>query len=231
MKVFVCLLALMVATPLFAQQEGQEKQEPQESMPYTKIRLRDLAFSVGLGLEANGYPRGVKTNDNALKGIGAGGLVSMDLQWSPAFAAGLKGSYNINFDDYTAWDLQALFRWYFVQSFAPYPRRNNFFIQGEGGIVFQREPIATTTHAADEVVQGWGGGALIGTRFSLKPNLYIEPYVRAGYPWLWGAGVVIGYTFHYLYSTKNGSAAPGTMRDAWIIVVNHSATPNGSLIR
>jgi hypothetical protein len=228
---FACLFALMAAAPLSAQQEPQEgqdtqdRQEAPEAMPYTRLEWRDLAFSAGLGAEANGYPRGWKTKDDGLPGLGLGGLFMLDVQWSPAFAAGLKGSYNTNFQEYTAWDGLALFRWYFLQSFAPFERTNNFFVQAEGGIVFQREPFATDKHDPYEVVQGWGGGLVIGTRISLKPSLYLEPYVRTGYPWLWGAGVLVGYTFHYRYAKQSGSAPPRGMRDVRIIVVNYSETP------
>jgi hypothetical protein len=159
-------------------------------------------------------------------GLGAGGLFQLDVQWTLPFAAGLKGSYDTNFHEYTAGDLQAFFRWYFLQSFMPIARKYNFFVQGEGGIVFQREPIRTSKHEPYEVVPGLGGGLVVGTRISLKPNWYLEPYVRTGYPWLWGVGATVGWTFPFRYANQNGYELPGeSRRDLTVIVVNYNGAP------
>jgi hypothetical protein len=40
----------------------------------------------------------------------------------------------------------------------------------------------------------FSGGLAAGWRITLKDNFYIEPFVRGGYPYGWGAGIMAGIT-------------------------------------
>jgi hypothetical protein len=79
----------------------------------------------------------------------------------------------------------------FFRAYLPPGRQDGFFIQaGVGPSIFAREgalfpPGANSTSA----------GVALGWRFPLGKYFYIEPALRAGYPYIAGAGVSAGFRF------------------------------------
>jgi hypothetical protein len=79
----------------------------------------------------------------------------------------------------------------FLRVYLPPGRHDGFFIQaGAGPCVFVRDapmfpPKISSTSA----------GVILGWRFLLGSRWYVEPYLRAGYPYVAGAGVSTGFRF------------------------------------
>jgi outer membrane protein OmpA-like peptidoglycan-associated protein len=158
-----------------------------------------LIFSTGLGGEATGSSR-----DN----LAAGGLLQADFRLWGGFSLGVKGEYGTNFDSIDdsvqTLDIKAFLRIYPLDFFKLHA---GVFLQGEMGRLFAWESVATTKHAAGEMVSGWSYGGTVGARFAFPPgeygNFYLEPFARMGVPILWSGGIVAGYSFHSsaIYST------------------------------
>jgi hypothetical protein len=79
----------------------------------------------------------------------------------------------------------------FLRVYLPPGRHDGFFIQaGAGPCVFIEEaplfpPKLSSTSA----------GVILGWRFLLSSRWYVEPYLRAGYPYVAGAGASVGFRF------------------------------------
>ncbi|GBU29537.1 hypothetical protein R84B8_03109 [Treponema sp. R8-4-B8] len=72
------------------------------------------------------------------------------------------------------------------------PKKDNtgIFLQAEGGIVFFSYEKFQFTGYLSPV-----GGISAGWRFMMNKNWYIEPFVRVGYPYIFGAGFSTGFRF------------------------------------
>jgi hypothetical protein len=79
----------------------------------------------------------------------------------------------------------------FARVYLPLDRRDGFFIQaGVGPSVFVRKNALFPPR-----VSSVSGGLTFGRRFPLGKRLFIEPSLRAGYPYIIGAGVSAGFRF------------------------------------
>jgi hypothetical protein len=160
-------------------------------------------FSLGLGAEANANRAPVAL----------GGMLHMDIRFARLFAAGIKGTYSLDFmklPEYsfaedTLIEGDALFRWYALSK-AWKPRGDKtggetaIFLQAEAGVA-----LGETHFAWDDafmpkfniggLTSALSGGIAAGVRFTFPNNLYLEPYGRFGYPYTWSGGIALGYTF------------------------------------
>ena len=149
------------------------------ALPNTKT-----AFNWSAGLLA-------ETNMNAPKGYAFGsGLYFLfmfpDTGKAGRFSAGIKGLYSTDFKRYRIADTVLLLRWNFYD-FAKHKSDGGFFIQAEGGAAFGWNG----ENAASKPVVFGLGQAAIGYRYTLR-SFFMEPYIYAGYPTLWGAGIAGG---------------------------------------
>jgi hypothetical protein len=79
----------------------------------------------------------------------------------------------------------------FFRVYLPPDRRDGFFIQaGVGPSVFARNGALFPPK-----VNSTSAGVGLGWRFMLGKYFYIEPALRAGYPYIAGAGVSAGFRF------------------------------------
>ena len=126
-------------------------------------------ISIGLGVEGNA---------NTRENFALGGGLSVLLDVSRDLAAGIKTTFSYDFSTVGAWETAALFRYYLpLDTIGP-------FIQAEAGCIVFFE------HG--EVFPAFSGGVRTGWRFSFDRNWYVEPSIRGGYPFMWGAGIVAG---------------------------------------
>jgi hypothetical protein len=124
---------------------------------------------------------GVEANSNTREGAAFGGSLSGGVDLDNQFSLGLKAAFSSNMDTITALETAALFRYYLPLKFS------GLFAQAELGAVIFFEN--------DSSYPAFLGGAAFGWRFNFYKNWYIEPYVRGGYPFIWGAGVLAGLHF------------------------------------
>jgi hypothetical protein len=98
------------------------------------------------------------------------------------FGAGLKAGYSYNFSGIGTLEMAALGRWYFL-SF----EKSRLFAQLEAG--------ADLIFYDGETFPAFLGGLAVGWRVSLggpSGSWYLEPAIRGGYPYIWGAGLGFG---------------------------------------
>jgi hypothetical protein len=133
-------------------------------------------FSLGLAIEGN-----MNTRRNAAMGE----HLSFDYNFTNIFAGGIKLGFSHNFDRIKVVESEAFFRWYFFD--LPEIR---FFAQADLGASVIMEEVPEDIRVRPAVMGGFSGGV----RFLLG-NWYLEPFIRGGYPFVWGAGLSAGYRF------------------------------------
>jgi hypothetical protein len=121
---------------------------------------------------------GGEANANTRKGTAFAGGLSFGFELNRHIALGLKAEYSHNWDTVAALEGAAFLRWY-----PALPVRGLFLPAEAGGIVFFEK---------GENFPALLGGLAAGWRFYLPKNIYVEPYVRGGYPFAWGAGLNLG---------------------------------------
>jgi hypothetical protein len=166
MKYFLlCVLLLALAWTAFAQED--------EGGAVTVPEGKHLAASLGL-----------EGNNNNPHGAALGFTYALDYRLHRYFAAGLRGGFSANFSRSNTVETAAAA--YFV---IPYETLD-FFLYGGIGVsgIFTYE-----TSMAKILLEGGGGVRVPLEIFHIID--YIEGSVRFGYPFLWGAGVMVGKRF------------------------------------
>jgi len=167
--------------------------EDNQSFPATAF-FGKQKFALGAGVELNMNSR----EDVA----GAIGVISrFDANITPNLALG--ANLGMSFSDLTTLEAGALFRWYIF---------SGLFVEADGGIWFATNRDSTVDD--DFANFRFMGGAKAGMRIPLSRNIYIEPAVRAGYPFMLGAGVMAGIRMPFIGSGDpvggmTGRGAPG----------------------
>ena len=124
---------------------------------------------------------GAAANANTRQGVAAGGAFSFGIDVNRHLAIGYKTAYSNDFDTMSVIERAALIRWYI-----PLQTRGLFMQAELGSSVFFEN---------GESYPAFLSGAALGWRFSLGGNMFIEPTVRGGYPFVWGAGITAGFSF------------------------------------
>jgi hypothetical protein len=125
---------------------------------------------------------GLEWNMNSHKGYAAGAGLGFDFNLSRFFAIGLSVTASHNFTVFTAIEPAAMFRWYFLGK-----NHTGFFAQADAGAYLYMEN--------EQTIPVFLGGLRTGLRLPLGRSFYIEPYGRAGYPFVFGIGVTAGMRF------------------------------------
>jgi hypothetical protein len=133
----------------------------------------DTKMAAGLGLE---------WNMSSHKGYAAGAGLGFDYNLFRFFAVGLSVTASHNFTAFTAIEPAAMFRWYFWGK-----NHTGFFAQADAGVYLYMEN--------EQTIPVFLGGLRTGFRLPLGQFFYIEPYGRAGYPFVFGIGITAGMRF------------------------------------
>jgi hypothetical protein len=129
---------------------------------------------VGLGMEVNA---------NTRDGAAFGGGLSAGLDINREFSFGVKAAVSSNLDTIVSLETAGLFRYYLPFKFS------GLFAQAElGAVIFFEDGKSYPAIL---------GGIAFGWRYHFINNWYIEPLVRCGYPFVWGAGFVAGFHFDF----------------------------------
>ncbi|WP_024469791.1 hypothetical protein [Treponema pedis] len=169
--------------PLIKETESNNDKTEKTGLSLTENKANKLNWSLGLLTEAN-------MNTPKKYSFGTG-LYAMFLLPYPAktgrFQIGIKGLYSYNFKSVHTVNTSLLFRWNFYDFKKIKTADSGFFIQAEAGAAFAWN---VKSSALKPLIFPLGQGTA-GYRFSLN-NFFIEPYIYAGYPALWGAGLTAG---------------------------------------
>jgi hypothetical protein len=129
-------------------------------------------FSLGLGIEGHMYAR---------KSVALGTAVSADYGFLPNLAAGIRFGVSHNLAHIMTLEPEVFARWYVWNV------KNLFFFAQAGlgaSIIFE-------DRKAYPAVMG---NLAAGLRIPFN-QWYVEPHLRTGYPFIWGAGVSAGRRF------------------------------------
>ena len=125
---------------------------------------------------------GAEVSANTREGASVGGGILLGLDLSRRFALGMKVAYYHDADEVGALEPSVLARLYF-------PLKNTYpFVQANLGTVIFFE--------YGESFPAFLGSLSAGWRFHPGRSWYIEPSVRGGYPFIWGAGLSVGMYFN-----------------------------------
>jgi len=130
------------------------------------------SFFIGIGNEINA---------NSHLGMVTSIDLTLGLDINKTFCIGVKASYHHDLNMVNTIEPRLLLRLYLM----PFSLRP--FIQTETGAV-----IIT---AANDRYYNFSAGITTGCRINMKNFFYIEPALRLGYPFLWGAGITAGFRF------------------------------------
>ena len=183
---FVCIFSLTVYT--FADTMDEHDNVPEEDiliyeddedLKFEPKRASEDAFWIALSPETAMYR-------NSGFCFGAG----FAFAYGKRASIGLKAAYFVNFEDrIDVLELGFLLRFYLLKGilnsvlYLQLTGGHALFIRGDDGISFPAH---------------WGtmyGGPEIGWRFLFGNVFFLEPFVRAGYPYLFGGGISAGVVF------------------------------------
>ena len=139
---------------------------------------------IGFGVEANG---------NTLDGSAAGFGWSIGMDLNRYFGLGMKTAISYDFDSLYNMEQSGLLRFYLPLN------KQGLFLQAEAGSSIFFEDNESHFYFLGGVTAGW--------RFVIKESFYIEPYVRGGFPFIWGGGLNAGIKlFREEFSLRRGEA-------------------------
>jgi len=138
----------------------------------TKTVSADDKFFVGLGPEFN---------ENTRHGVAFGGVFHAGMNFTQRISFGVKVGCFYDFESIIAVDPSVFFRYYI-------PIIEGLFVQAEAGSIIFFED--------GESYPAVLGGLAAGWHYNFGKKWYLEPFVRSGYPHLWGVGVVMGLRFN-----------------------------------
>jgi hypothetical protein len=127
---------------------------------------------------------GAETAFYGISKLAYGGSIA--LGYGSGSSIGIKAAYLYNTEGFTVIEFNFLLRWYFLGRTSA----DGLFIQFGGGPVFFTEgntPFNASAHTASMSV-----GLDLGWRILLGRRFFLEPSVRAGYPFFIGAGLSAG---------------------------------------
>jgi hypothetical protein len=152
-----------------------------------KVLLLFIVFITLIGLveaqEAKqiAFGAGIEGNMNTRKGAALGMSAGVDYDVFPNLAVGIKAGFSHNMARIMTLEPEVFTRWYVWEL-----KNLSFFVQAGVGIsvIFEDKE----AHPAAL------GDLTLGVRIPFN-RWFVEPSLRAGYPFIWGAGVSAGYRF------------------------------------
>jgi hypothetical protein len=140
-----------------------------ESSPQTEPGLKKQAH-LGLGVEGN-----INIADKMIFGHS----ICYDKQLFTHFGLGFMLTISSDFGSFTSMEPEVFGRWYFLDMGIP-----------GGGLFLQEDMGIRLTVDNFEVTPAFLGGLSLGFRYAFKyQDYYVEPYIRGGYPFIFGIGL------------------------------------------
>ena len=171
----------------------------------TKLLLLLTFLALGNGLYAQtttgsishwSLDGGISSSDILIEGLSFGLILDPRIALSSKIMVGAKNIINFSSNDIVALETQAYLRWNFL-GLGNVERPTNLFVQGGAGLlaVYRGSDV---TYTRGSVLADITGGITI----PLNDRWHIEPSVRAGYPFIVGAGLTAGIRFPLKQNTR-----------------------------
>jgi hypothetical protein len=153
------------------------------------LGAEERQFSLGLGAEAN---------KNAETGAAFGYHARLFYDLTGTVSLGFTLGVSHDFKGLTVYEDMLSFRWYFAEltQKSPYFSSFRFFAQGDMGSTLVHQGRSPGDFAFLRSFTG-------GMRISVAGPWYLEPYVRAGLPFVVGGGLAGGFSFAGFPSLKD----------------------------
>ncbi|MDR1126942.1 MAG: hypothetical protein LBL06_02315 [Treponema sp.] len=156
--------------------------------PAGKACAQSKAVQLGFGFEGN---------MNTAHGGAFGRSISVDIQLFKYIVNGVALTISDDFERFTAIEPETFVRYYLPLNSIPALREKalfnikdgGFFVQGDLGVSID---MGLTTNVTPRLL----GGLTMGLRYLYKDgDYYIEPFLKTGYPFLFGGGLRFGCKF------------------------------------
>ncbi|MDR3114162.1 MAG: hypothetical protein LBU25_01420 [Treponema sp.] len=122
---------------------------------------------------------GVEGNINIRNRMIFGHSIGYDKQLFTSFGLGFIFTMSTDFGTFTSMEPEVFGRWYFLAMGIP-----------GGGLFLQEDMGIRLTSDNFEFTPAFLGGVSLGFRYAFKyQDYYVEPYVRGGYPFVFGVGL------------------------------------------
>ena len=143
---------------------------------------------------------GFGMNNILVDGTSYEAIFDPKLRLSPALMLGSKNGFNMSTDKIITLETQAFLRWniFGIPARDPgfYQQYFNFFIQGGGGLLGSiKGPDDIDLPNKKKTRSSLLADGGLGVTIPLGKRWVIEPSVRGGYPFIWGAALTAGYKF------------------------------------
>ncbi|MDR2193038.1 MAG: hypothetical protein LBP19_00985 [Treponema sp.] len=132
------------------------------------------------------------------KGWAFGRSISIDVQFFTYVIMGSAVTISDDFKQFTAIEPEIFVRWYPPLTAVPFLKKAAFLEIKDGGFFVQGDiGVSTIIGFFDrDVTPLFLGGLTIGFRFPFQNGDYfMEPFIKSGYPFLFGAGMRFGCRF------------------------------------
>ena len=140
-----------------------------------------------------GFGGGMEMNMNSSENFAGAAVLGFNYNLPlPSFTAGITAGISLDFSTGRAIEFAPFFRWYVLGGYS------GIFAQADVGFSFITE--------SEENFPRFLGGLRGGYRMPLGDKFFVEPYVRAGYPFAFGIGVIGGLLIQG--AGTNGGASP-----------------------
>ena len=169
MKKRILILFFLISVCVFNVSSQDTLPDTQETPAFETINNRNTAFSYGADV-----------NVNSSEGLAYGAVLGFEFKIAGRFHTGILITASSNGTSNSVIEPSVLVRYYFSEQYG-------FFLQLDAG--------ASIIAENDEVNFTFLGGLRSGYRFQIGAVFFIEPFLRMGYPFLAGGGVLFGYRY------------------------------------
>ena len=130
---------------------------------------------------------GPEFNKNSRENFAGGAVLNFGFKVGSYFAFGINATASYDFQNTFVIEPGAFLRWYFSSWYSLKRDFTGWFLQGDGG--------ASIIIEDGETIPLFKGGGRIGYSFPIGRVFFLETYLRGGYPFMFGVGVLAGVRF------------------------------------
>jgi hypothetical protein len=156
--------------------------------PVDEARAQNKAVQMGFGLEGN---------MNTAHGWALGRSISVDIQLFKYIVNGFALTISDDFERFTAIEPEIFARYYLPLNRIALLRNGALFNIKNGGFFVQGDlGVSVDMGFKENVKPRFLGGLTFGLRYLFSDgDYYIEPFLKTGYPFLFGGGLRFGCKF------------------------------------
>jgi hypothetical protein len=162
---------------------------------------------------------GAAVSGSSTDGTAFGIALDPSIALSPAFSMGSKNILSYSAEGVIVLETQAYLRWNFLHTFMEAPPQVKPFVQAGFGLYGALTgPEGSRTSRRQDSRSSLLFDGTAGVTIPLSNRWHIEPSLRAGFPFIWGAAVTVGYKI------------PARLADTGVIVTEYVEVPIETIV-